>query len=74
LDIDAIFYAPVTEKFPELEKRYLELIQKPMDFMTIEKSIRKYQDIHDLQQDILLVFKNCCAFNGQNSEIGKYAV
>jgi hypothetical protein len=74
MDHDAVFDAPVIEKFPSLKETYLKRVSKPMDFLTIEKSIRKYQNIQDLQQDILLVFKNCCLYNGQQSDIGKYAM
>jgi len=74
MDHDAVFDAPVIEKFPSLKETYLKMVSKPMDFLTIEKSIRKYQNIQDLQQDILLVFKNCCLYNGQQSDIGKYAI
>jgi hypothetical protein len=74
MDNDAVFNAPVIEKFPNLKESYLKLVSKPMDFSTIEKSVRKYQNIQDLQHDILLVFKNCCLYNGRQSEMGKYAM
>jgi len=73
MDTDKNFYYPVVESFPVLKDTYLNMITTPMDFHTIKKErIGSYQVISDLQQDLILIFSNCCSFNVKGSEIWNY--
>lgn len=69
-----MFNSPVLESFPALEKEYSKVVKTPMDFTTIaEERVYCYRSITELQQDLLLVFQNCIAFNGPSSDLGKHA-
>lgn len=59
----------MTVTHPELAKEYLSIIEEPMDFRTIEEErLLRYTSIQELQQDLMLVFNNCMAYNeGENS-------
>jgi len=75
LDEDQLFALPVVEMYPELASRYLRVVQVPMDFRTIiEMKIHHYNEISELQDDLILVFKNCCLFNGEKNEYWHYAM
>ena len=75
VDIDGHFGTPVLESYPELANDYLEVVDDPMDFRTIEEErMPQYKKIKDLQTDLFLVFDNCCQFNGADTEMGQYAL
>ena len=74
LDIESLFHKPVIEAVPQVKDAYLKKIATPMDFGTIEKQLRKYDYMSQIQQDIILVYRNCCDFNGLDSEYGQYAM
>lgn len=58
-DEDGLFAAPVTEMYPEWADNYLSIITDPMDFRTIQEiRLSQYQHIHELQDDLILTFKN----------------
>jgi len=74
-DAEQLFHIPVLEQYPDMEKKYLEKVETPMDFRTIRNNcVENYQVIGDLQEDLILVFRNCCSFNKVNSPYWKYAV
>jgi hypothetical protein len=75
LDPDGLFAIPVIEQLPELEDDYIAQIESPMDFRTIEEErLPTYEHIRALQDDLILVFRNCATFNDSNSEIHSFAV
>jgi hypothetical protein len=68
------FAMPVTESFPEIEEEYRRKIKTPMDFRTIEEDrLPSYAEISELQNDLIQVFDNCVAYNGPQTQYGKYA-
>jgi Bromodomain len=74
-DIEGHFGTPVLESYPELANDYLEIVDEPMDFRTIEEErIPQYTKIKDLQTDLFMVFDNCSQFNGADTDMGQYAV
>lgn len=73
-DAEAIFLEPVIEAHPEIKDKYLKKIDEPMDFATIRTRIPDYRVISDLQNDLVLVFRNCCDYNAINSPYWKYAL
>jgi len=75
MDTDYIFKYPVAEAYPDIASRYLSIIKDPVDFRTINaQNIENYTEISELQDDLILVFKNCCMFNGEESCWWSYAV
>ena len=74
LDTDGIFAIPVLESYPELETDYLTVVDTPMDLRTIEEErLHEYESIKELQNDLILMFKNCCAFNETGTDLWCYA-
>ena len=74
-DTEQIFATPVTEAFPEVADAYLNAISDPMDFRTIEEErLPAYQDMQELQDDLIQTFRNCCVYNGEGSDFYHYAV
>lgn len=66
---------PVTEAYPESAEEYLKTVDDPMDFRTIvEERIPCYECISELQEDLILVFRNCTTFNEVGTEYWSYAV
>ena len=58
-----------------MKQAYLKVVDKPMDFRTIEEDeIQAYGDIAELQDDLILIYKNCVSFNGAQNDYGKYAM
>jgi hypothetical protein len=58
----AAFEMPVnTTFFPD----YLDFVKRPMDLSTVEKNIKdgKYKYPEDFENDVLLIFRNCEAYN-----------
>jgi hypothetical protein len=58
----AAFEMPVnTSFFPD----YLDFVKRPMDLSTVEKKIKdgKYKYPEDFENDVLLIFRNCEAYN-----------
>lgn len=54
-----MFAASVAETYPEMADSYLDTITDPMDFRTIEDlRLDQYQHIHELQDDLMLTFRN----------------
>lgn len=75
LDEQALFAEPVADAFPEVALAYSAIVTNPMDFQTIkEDRLRVYQSVAELQHDLILVFDNCIAFNGGDSEFGQMAL
>jgi hypothetical protein len=70
---ELIFRKPVLEEFPDLEIAYLRIVETPMDLRTIDEiRIFEYKSIQEMQQDLILMFQNCCKFNETGSEIWNY--
>jgi hypothetical protein len=75
LDADQAFATPVVETYPELKKDYLKVVKSPLDLRTIEEErICKYRSIRELQNDLNLMFENCCTFNQAGSELWNYSM
>jgi Bromodomain len=69
------FSLPVLEAYPELLDDYTSLIKEPMDLRTIvEERMHTYTSIQQLQDDLILIYRNCCTFNGEGSFLAKYAM
>jgi bromodomain-containing protein 7/9 len=61
-----IFYLPVdVEQVPS----YLEVIEQPMDFSTLEKNVEngKYKNVQEFKLDVDLIWDNCMTFNQDDS-------
>lgn len=75
LDEDGLFATPVVEQVPDLKDLYLTKIKSPMDFRTIkEERSQYYESIQELQDDIILTFRNCAMFNEPGSEYHQFAM
>ena len=75
LDTFGFFTIPVVEAFPEVADEYSQAVEDPMDFRTIEEErLSTYGHISELQDDLILVFRNCCIFNENNPEYYNYAL
>ena len=73
MDHLCLFLQPVCEVFPAITTEYLRVVKQPMDFRTIEEErLHRYDDISELQDDIILTFRNCCVYNGEISSQKKY--
>lgn len=74
-DYDGMFHKPIAESYPEVAESYLAEIKTPMDFSTIRNErLKKYRVVSDLQNDLILVFRNCCTFNDPTSDYGEHAM
>ena len=70
-----LFHNPVAEEYPDMADSYLARIPNPMDFRTIrEERVPHYEEIAELQDDLILTFRNCCTYNGEDSDLYEYAV
>eukprot|EP00980_Cylindrotheca_fusiformis_P006268 scaffold1340_cov122-Cylindrotheca_fusiformis.AAC.11 len=75
LDEDDVFAVPVLETYPDIKDDYLAVVESPLDLRTIEEEhIQQYKSIRELQQDLTLVFKNCCIFNETGSDLWNYSI
>ena len=74
LDTTDIFSVPVIESCPEVAKEYLRKIEEPMDFRTIEDRLSSYEHIAQMQDDLILTFRNCCTFNAEVPEFYCHAL
>lgn len=75
LDADQVVATSVLETFPELKKDYLKVVKSPLDLRTIEEErIYQYRSIQELQNDLNLMFENCCTFNQAGSELWNYSM
>jgi hypothetical protein len=73
-DEDGIFAEPVVMAYPDIADEYLDAIEEPMDFQTIQKTrLPSYRSITELQGDLMLVFNNCIVFNQRKNDYGEYA-
>ena len=73
-DVEGIFTIPVIEAYPEIKDSYESLIEEPMDLRTIaEERIPAYNTIGLLQDDLILMYRNCCTFNEPGSVYWAYA-
>ena len=73
LDTLELFSRPVCEAYPVIAEAYLSVVETPMDFQTIQdERLSKYEHISELQDDIILTFRNCCVYNGEVSLQKKY--
>lgn len=69
-----MFSVPVLEAWPDMEDDYLQEVENPMDFRTIEEErLPDYRYIAELQEDLILTFHNCCVFNKKEPEYYDYA-
>ena len=69
LESDNIFKIQMIEQILQLKTKYLSDIDKPIDFLSIEDHrLSSYNDISELQDDLILVFKNCCMY----TQVGSY--
>ena len=73
-DTDGIFHRPVVDTNPELAEHYLKKIEHPMDLQTIRDKISSYRVISELQDDLIIMFKNCYDFNTKKSGLKEYAM
>jgi len=74
-DNDGVFHSPVLETYPDLAESYLSIVKEPMDLRTIgEERVHHYQSIRELQDDLVVMLKNCCDFNGPSSQMGQYSL
>jgi len=70
MDEGGNFAIPVIEAFPEITDDYLARVPNPMDFRTIqEERLQLYHSIHELQDDLILVFSNCMNYNVPGSDL-----
>ena len=72
-DDQELFAIPVIEAFPEVAVEYAKVVKEPMDLRTIKKRINRYKEIAELQDDLVLMFRNCCIFN-EGSEYNAYSM
>ena len=50
-------------------------VETPMDFETIEgERLPHYTGITQLQEDLILTFRNCCVYNGETHEFSLHAM
>lgn len=63
----AFMEKPSKKLYPE----YYDIIEHPIDMMTIESNIRedRYNTVDDMVGDYRLMFENCRTFNEEGSEI-----
>jgi hypothetical protein len=75
LDEDNLFDIPVVEAYPSFAHDYSKVVSNPMDFRTIEEErLQVYRNIAELQQDLILIFDNCIAFNEAASVYVEFAL
>ncbi len=73
-DIENLFAIPVVEAFPEVAVDYGKVVKEPIDLRTIEEErIHAYNSIGMLQDDLILMFRNCCTYNGRGTFYFAYA-
>lgn len=62
---------PSKKKYPE----YYEVIEQPIDLKLIAQKIqgKKYNNLIEMERDLLLMCKNACLFNEPGSQIHKQA-
>lgn len=72
--LNEMFLEPVTQKFPNL-KDYLVVIKNPIDLGTIREKLESYQykSKDDFLGDVQLMFNNCYAYNGMESDVSRLA-
>jgi len=63
---------PVALNLPD----YSTIIKEPMDFGTIKKTLKakNYTSVDEFVDEVELVFANCLNYNGEQSDIGKWAI
>lgn len=75
LDTENCFENPVHEEYPDMAEEYLNRVSKPMSFSTIEQlQLPNYERVSELQEDLILTFRNCCVFNGEGSDFYRQAM
>jgi len=75
LDTENCFENPVHEEYPDMAEEYLKRVSTPMSFSTIEQlQLPNYERVGELQEDLILTFRNCCIFNGEDSEFYRQAI
>lgn len=73
-DYQDLFSVPVAEAHPEVADAYAAHIDQPIDLRTIEEEqIHVYNSITMLQDDLVLMYQNCCTFNGPGTLYWEYA-
>ena len=58
--------SPVEINWPELSESYAAVIKNPMDFGKMERNLKEghYKMLRALKDDAILIYANCCQFNG----------
>jgi len=74
MDSSGAFATPVVEAYPALKNDYLKKVSRPMCFLTVEKNLRKYRNIKEIRDDLILIFLNCVKYNGPTHDLGKEAM
>jgi hypothetical protein len=75
LDNLNLFNTPVYVDYPDIADEYLSRVKEPMDFTTIEEQrLPEYHHMCELQDDLILTFRNCCFFNEETSEFYEHAM
>lgn len=62
LDEQNVFGEPVTD---DLIPGYSTTIEQPIALNIIEGKLSHYSDINELKDDLCLMLRNCCVFNGE---------
>ncbi|KAI0240465.1 Transcription initiation factor TFIID subunit 1 [Lamellibrachia satsuma] len=67
-----VFHQPVNKKFV---KDYYDVIKKPMDLTTLLKNVNSqmYKTREAFYEDVELIYKNSCAYNGKESQFTQTA-
>lgn len=74
MDTDRIFWIPAVEAYPEIADSYNRIVAFPMDFRTIDlERLDAYESIAELQDDLILVFRNCMDFNEPETDFHNIA-
>ncbi|TKR93596.1 hypothetical protein L596_008018 [Steinernema carpocapsae] len=65
-DPDEYFAYPVTQS---MAPDYADVIKNPMDFWSIRQKIdrNEYQNIREMEADVVLIYKNAMTYNGPNT-------
>ncbi|KAL3923359.1 MAG: hypothetical protein SGILL_001701 [Bacillariaceae sp.] len=73
-DEQTFFSLPVAEAHPDVADAYATMISEPIDLRTMaEERMHAYTSIKMLQDDLILMYRNCCTFNEPGSVYWEYA-
>ncbi|KAH9227341.1 hypothetical protein K456DRAFT_927426 [Colletotrichum gloeosporioides 23] len=70
------FKDAVVKMWPSLADSYILRVKNPMDIGELERNLRdnKYSSLRKFKDDLGLIYKNSCTFNGVNNEITSAAL